>query len=534
MRRTLRRVRSLQARLVIASVVLMTMVSIVVGAGAAIALDRYLTDQLDRQAFELSGFLAGPPPGGPDRPPPPNAGGGVGGGPGRPLNTLEVRVADGRVVRAALTERRGSSVPMPAAEAAPAIAVTPGDGPVSIDVGDEHYRAVARSAGDGTVVVVGLNTEQRDGTVAQLVIAESVIFGLGVLVAGVLSAYTTRLTLRPLHRVSATARRVAELPLSQGDVELVERVPSGLTDTRSEVGQMGAALNRLLGHVGAALTARHESETRLRRFVADASHELRTPLAAIRGYSELAGRRSAELPPEVAALLERVGSQTERMTALVEDLLLLARLDAGRPLARESVDLVGLVADAVTDAHVAAPDHHWSLEVPDDSTDGTGGGDPGFDANFDVTGDRERLHQVVANLLANARTHTPAGTTVVVRLLRRGSRVRLEVGDDGPGIPSELLPHVFERFARGDSGRARTTGSTGLGLSIVAAVVQEHGGTIDVTSTPGDTRFRVDLPAGRPEPAPDGPATVRTSDLTSNDERAGRPRPAGPGVRRRA
>jgi two-component system OmpR family sensor kinase len=286
-----------------------------------------------------------------------------------------------------------------------------------------------------------------------------------------------------------------------GEVDLAERVPEADADPRSEVGQVGVALNRMLGHVGAALAARQDSETRLRRFVADASHELRTPLAAIRGYSELAARRAGDLPPEVADLLDRVGSQTERMTALVEDLLLLARLDAGRPLARERVDLTRTVVDAVTDAHVAAPEHRWSLDMPeaDDEDDGS---------ELDVVGDPERLHQVVSNLLANARTHTPPGTTVSVRLARENGDVHLLVRDDGPGIPTDLLPHVAERFARGETGRARSTGSTGLGLSIVAAVVAEHGGELRIDSVPGDTRFEVVLPVA-------GPAVPRPGGLSS-------------------
>ncbi|WP_285657426.1 HAMP domain-containing sensor histidine kinase [Actinomycetospora sp. NBRC 106375] len=500
-RRALRRVPSLQSRLVLTTVLLLTVVFLVVGVGAALSLRGYLYRQLDDQVTEVARFRSNPPQGDPDRrPPPPDAGGGfVGGGPDRPANTLEVTVDDGRIVRAVLLGRPGTSTPVPVEEVAPAIATTPGQRPQTLDLdGLGSFRLAAAQGDDGTVTVIGLSTDALENTVDELVLREAIIFGIGVVLAGVTAAFTTRLTLRPLHRMSATARRVSELPLSSGEVELAERVPDADADPRSEVGQVGVALNRMLGHVGAALAARQDSETRLRRFVADASHELRTPLAAIRGYNELAARRTGELPDEVAGLLDRMGSQTERMTALVEDLLLLARLDAGRPLAREPVDLARLVVDAVTDAHVAAAGHRWSIDLPgDDSVDDSVEIDR---APLEVIGDPERLHQVLANLLANARTHTPPGTLVTVTLRPTTGEdgravVRLDVVDDGPGIPPDLLPHVAERFARGDTGRARATGSTGLGLSIVSAVVAEHGGTLRITSRPGETRFTVDLPA---------------------------------------
>jgi two-component system, OmpR family, sensor kinase len=268
-------------------------------------------------------------------------------------------------------------------------------------------------------------------------------------------------------------------------VALSVRVPEKDTDPRTEVGQVGAALNRMLGHVAGALAARHASEMRVRHFLADASHELRTPLAAIQGYAELTRRVSEEVPPDVAHAMRRVESETGRMTTLVEDMLLLARLDSGRPLDAEPVDLSRLVIDAVSDAHVAAPGHHWRLDLPEESVT--------------VTGDPARLHQVLANLLANARTHTPAGTTVTTRLAVAGNQVTLTVEDDGPGIPPALLPEVFDRFARGDTSRSRAAGSTGLGLAIVAAVVEAHHGRVGVTSQPRHTVFTVHLPAAQPE-----------------------------------
>jgi two-component system OmpR family sensor kinase len=246
---------------------------------------------------------------------------------------------------------------------------------------------------------------------------------------------------------------------------------------------VGAALNRMLGHIGNALEARQASETRVRQFVADASHELRTPLAAIRGYAELANR-DKDVSPEVAHAIGRVESESRRMTSLVEDLLLLARLDSGRPVDREPVDLSRLVLDTVGDARVSGPNHHWRLELP---------AEPVY-----AVGDAQRLHQVLANLLSNGRTHTPPGSTVTTALSTVDGAVVLTVTDDGPGIPVERQREVFERFARGDSSRSRAAGSTGLGLSIVAAVVQAHHGTVHLTSKPGETRFTVRLHAADP------------------------------------
>lgn len=314
----------------------------------------------------------------------------------------------------------------------------------------------------------------------RMVVAQAGVAGAGLVVAGATGALLVRRTLRPLRRVAATATRVSELPLDRGEVTLPVRVPGADTDTRTEVGQVGSALNRMLGHVAAALTARQASETRVRQFVADASHELRTPLAAIRGYAEVARRGRDRVPPDVAHALRRVESESTRMTGLVEDLLLLARLDSGRPLAVQPVDLSALVVDAVSDAHVAGPEHRWQLDLPEQQ--------------IGVPGDPARLHQVMANLLANARVHTPAGTTVTTSLAVEPDAAVLRVADDGPGIPEDLQPEVFERFARGDSSRSRSHGSTGLGLAIVAAVVDAHHGVVSVQSRPGRTVFTVRLP----------------------------------------
>jgi two-component system OmpR family sensor kinase len=262
----------------------------------------------------------------------------------------------------------------------------------------------------------------------------------------------------------------------------------------------------MLENVATALTARQASETRVRQFVADASHELRTPLAAIRGYAELTRRSRDPIPDDVAHAVRRVESEAVRMTGLVDDLLLLARLDAGRPVERSPVDLSAVVVDAVGDAHVAGREHRWVLDLPA--------------SPVVVRGDRAHLHQAVANLLANARMHTPADTTVRIRLSAQRAHdggpetATLDVVDDGPGIPADLMPVVFERFARGDGSRSRTAGSTGLGLAIVSAVVAAHHGDVSVDSRPGHTMFTVRLPvlpsaaradAGAAQPAAIGP-----------------------------
>jgi two-component system OmpR family sensor kinase len=358
------------------------------------------------------------------------------------------------------------------------------------------YRLTSFAGVDGDILLTGLPMSDVEHTIGQLAITELIVFLSVLLLAGVLGTVLVRVSLRPLRRVAATATLVTELPLDAGNVSLPDGVPD--TDPRTEVGQVGAAFNRMLGHVERALGRRAASEARLRRFAADASHELRTPLSAIRGYAELALRHPGPVPEEVTHALSRVQSESARMSVLVDDLLLLARLDAGRPLDRAPVDLTRLAIDVTSDARVARADHRWRLDLP---------GDPVL-----VEGDEHRLHQVLANLLSNAGKHTPTGSTVTVALAVNGNplgkaahdAVELTVTDDGPGIPEDLLPDLFERFTRADTSRARnadtadTAGgaghSTGLGLAIVDAVVAAHGGSVTVTSHPGMTRFTVLLP----------------------------------------
>lgn len=343
---------------------------------------------------------------------------------------------------------------------------------------------------DGVRVLTGLPMGDVQNMISRLVVVEAAVAGVGLAVAGCVCAVVIRRQLRPLGRVAATAAEVSRAPLGHGEVTGLTRVPERDTDPDSEAGQVGAALNHLLDHVESSLTERQHSEEqmrrseeRMRRFLADASHELRTPLASIAGYAELMNRGTDRIEPVLA--WRRVSAESARMTGLVEDLLLLARLDEGRPLHSREVDLSGLVAEAVWDARAAGDGHDWQLELS-------------LDSPVLVTGDETRLHQVVANLLANAQMHTPAGTRVVASVEPMDAHCVIRVRDDGPGIPPSLLPTVFERFTRADTSRSRAdarSGGSGLGLAIAAAITGAHGGRIRVESVPGRTEFTIELPA---------------------------------------
>jgi two-component system OmpR family sensor kinase len=365
--------------------------------------------------------------------------------------------------------------------------------------GTYKLTAVDDPDGDGSVYITGLPLAALHDQLRDIALAEAMVFGAVVLFAGVIGMFWVRFSLRPLRRVAVTASQVAELPLESGVVSLPAGVPD--TDPGTETGQVGLAFNRMLGHIETALRHRAASESRLRRFAADASHELRTPLAAIRGYAELALRHPGASPDEVTHALGRVLSESTRMSVLVDDLLLLARLDAGRPLSSEPVDITRLAIEATSDARVARPGHRWVLELPDDP--------------LLTLGDEHRLHQVLGNLLSNAGRHTPDGTTVTVGvsvalpdgepgtgaesvargLLPPAPRLVLTVTNNGPGIPADLLPDLFERFTRADTSRshAKNASSTGLGLAIVDAVVAAHHGAVLLTSRPGMTRFTIVL-----------------------------------------
>ncbi|MEV6166549.1 ATP-binding protein [Streptomyces sp. NPDC052052] len=352
------------------------------------------------------------------------------------------------------------------------------------------YRLTALG-GDGISVLAGLPMSDVQRMTDGLVVVEVVIGAVGLVCAGSVCTVVVRRQLRPLGRVAATAAKVSRSPLNCGEAVVLSRVPHQDTDPATEVGQVGSALNRMIEHVESSLAERQRTEERMRRFLTDAGHELRTPLASIAGYAELMNRGTGKMAPELA--WRRVSAQSARMTGLVEDLLLLARLDEGRPLRTSEVNVATLVAEAVWDARAAGSDHDWQVALR-------------LDAPLSISGDQARLHQVLANLLTNARTHTPPGTRITVIVEATAAQCVVRVRDNGPGIPRELLPSVFERFTRADASRSRTArsdGGTGLGLAIAAAITQAHGGRIEVRSEPGDTEFTVTLPtAGTPDPEP--------------------------------
>jgi two-component system OmpR family sensor kinase len=471
-----RRQWSLRRRLVVGIVALLAGVGLVVGTISVLALRQNLVARLDSQ---VAGVLAvASAPGGRI----PTVGEATDDG-FRLTGTIVVVSRGDQVQSAYLGEERPPTSLNPAAEQR-LLQVEPGAGSQTVALaGLGSFRVQAQGTPLGTTVV-GLSLDEVNATTRSLALIFGFVTLATILLAAIVATLVVRVALRPLGRVAATASRVAELPLATGAVTLAERVSPQDTDPGTEVGQVGAALNLMLGHVEEALQSRQASEQKVRQFVADASHELRTPLSSIRGYSELTRRGGDTLPADVTRALARIESESIRMTALVEDLLLLARLDEGRELVFSEVDLVPLLADAVSDAHAAGPDHRWSLDAPE--------------GPVLVEGDGPRLQQVVANLLANARRHTPAGTLVSVAIEQDDGWAVVTVDDDGPGIPESLQTSLFERFARGDGSRSRETGSTGLGLAIVAAVVDAHHGAVTVESEPGRTRFSVRLPLALP------------------------------------
>ena len=468
--------RTLTARLVVTAVALVAVVGILVAASATFAMRTYLYDKRDD---ELAQALRGPQLGAP-----PDADGDGGGRIYFRPGALTVTVLAGSSTAAAATMSDSGDVHQLTLATVRKLIETTTDGkPHTVSVTGDRYRVMARTDTNGDLRIVGLPTSDIDSTINSMMRWFTLLSLLGVGVAGFAGTLLVRRQMRPLYAVAETAREVSTQELSSGETAIETRVPDDLTDEQSEVGQVGAALNTLLDHIDDALSARHKSEQQVRQFVADASHELRTPLATIHGYAELSRRQLTGAGPEDAeALLLALGkveTEADRMTDLVADLLLLARLDSGRPLAHEEVDLTRLLLEAVADARVLAPDHKWQLALPDEPVT--------------VVGDDARLHQVITNLLNNARSHTPAGTTVTVAASSRDESVIVEVHDDGPGLPSDLVDEAFDRFTRGDSSRTRASGGAGLGLSLVSAIAEAHDGSAAVTSRPGSTTFTVTL-----------------------------------------
>jgi signal transduction histidine kinase len=359
----------------------------------------------------------------------------------------------------------------------------------SIAPGGPNFRVRALKLSGGDVLVQAQALGDQTSTLHTLFLTELAVTAAALVLALAGGWWLVRLGLRPLEDVEATAESIAAGNLDQ-------RVPGA--DQQTEVGRLARALNVMLERIQAAFSARIASEDRLkesqdhlRQFVADASHELRTPIAAVSAYAELFERGAAEKPEDLPRVVSGIRTETARMDRLVNDLLTLARLDEGVPMQQAPVELVALTAEAVRTATAVGPDWPVRFWAP---------------RPIEVTGDKDRLRQVVDNLLANVRAHTPPGTSTTVRVDEVGDRAEIVVQDTGPGMPADEARRVFERFYRVDQARARTAGGSGLGLSIVSAIVAAHGGTVFAASSPGNgMTVTVRLPKSIPPVEPVGP-----------------------------
>ncbi len=464
----------LRVQLVAALLGLVTLGLLISGVAATTALRTHLVNRVDAQLVETAESLSQRQHRGP---------GGQRGtlDPDSPY-FVELTDADGKFLGRAPKE---SSIEVPDLPRTPVSQVLArGRKPFTVSVDGKQLRVLAipvtMSTGPGALTV-GLGLDDVQDTVNRLVVV-MLIVGVGVLVLlGVLGYLLVRSSLRPLVEVESTAEAIA-------DGDLSRRVPEG--DPRTEVGRLSRSLNGMLAQIESAFRAREDSESaalasedRMRRFVADASHELRTPLTSIRGFAELYRQGAVRSPEDIDQSMNRIEGEAARMGLLVDDLLLLARLDQQRPFERKTVDLAGLAADAVHDAAAAWPGRDVQLRVL-----------PGDDSPV-VLGDQARLRQVLSNLVSNAVMHTPVGTVATVTVGVDGTDAVLDVADTGPGLDPEAAARVFERFYRADTARTRSAGGTGLGLSIVAAIVAAHGGAVTVDTSPGSgSVFRVRLP----------------------------------------
>jgi len=526
--------RSLRWRIVVIAAALVAGASIVIGAVTLVALRGYLIGQLDErlvssaqrvdriggQVIRPGGTPGGtlttaPGPGagstGPSSTGPggapttgPGTGPSTGGGdtarsflgvPGQAPQTVVVVVEDGLPAVHGFVDSDGTRHDI-APSAQRTLTKVDSSDPITVDLGAGlgRYRVASSTLPNGATIVTGVPLGPVDATTWQVLWVIVAVAVLAVAAAAASGALAIGRSLRPLGRVAATASAVTDVRLDRGDVRLSARVADADLASTHEVGQVGGALNALLAHVDEALAARQASEETMRRFVADASHELRTPLATVRAYAQLSTREHPELPADLERNIERIDRESGRMGELVEQLLLLARLDAEADAAHSGgpagtaeaapapveVNLSLLVAEAAADARLAASAHDWHLDLD---------AEPVL-----VPGDEIRLRRLVANLLANASRHTPEGTHIAIGLHASGGTSLLTVADDGPGVPAGLQPTVFARFARGDAARNRDSGSTGLGLAIVKAIAEAHGGSVALESAPGRTVFSVTLP----------------------------------------
>ncbi|WP_267421225.1 MULTISPECIES: sensor histidine kinase [unclassified Curtobacterium] len=486
---------------------LLVATNIAVGAVTVVAYNSYLVGRLDselatatqrsndRPQGESPGSpptgtsTSAPTPGSPaegsaSQPDPDNA---FIGAPGQAANTVIAIFNDGTTVLAGYTDAQGAQHSLTTAQERTLRHVRATAAPVTVSLGSlGSYRAQAATADDDDVIITALPLGDLHASIMRLLVVIGSVTLAGLLIAVWAGAMLVRRSLRPLEHVAAVASGVTTLDLERGDTDIQARVAAADLRANREVGQVGTALNQLLGHVARALTVRRDAEAGMRAFVADASHELRTPIATVRAYAELTTR--TQNPDDVHRNVTRIGTEAIRMGNLVEELLLLARLDAAAiadtaPAVHGPVDLTAIVVEMTMDARATALDHRWTLQV-----------DP---EPITVPGDDAELRRVVTNLLTNARTHTPADTAIVVSLQRVRDDVRFVVTNDGPAIPAETLPILFDRFTRGEASRSREYGTSGLGLAIVRAVIEAHGGTIRVVSDTARTAFTVTLPAGR-------------------------------------
>ena len=469
-----KRLRPLRQRLTFGLVVIVASVLLVVGVSILVILRSFLINQIDDQLLRSLSQIAHARLNDQETLE------------GLPWGTVLIEYGpDGQVAQPPLLISRPDEVPDTSNWITPAeVTALSGVGPhpsnIDLSVLGE-YRVAQAHDERGYSVTVGLPMSQVSDTLRTLVMVEVIGLFLALTLVAGLGRWLIRRELRPLEEVAETARQVTALPLEAEQSGVPYRVT--VAADSQEIGEVADAFNDMLEHVDASLEARAANETQLRQFVADASHELRTPLASVRGYAELYRRAYGDTERQDSAV-GRIESEAIRMGVLVDDLLLLARLDQGRPLLQEPVDVARLVADTAADIQVTSLGHPISVDVP---------AEPVY-----VSGDEHRLQQVFVNLLANAVHHTPDGTHVRIAVNASGPDVAIEVCDNGPGIPAGMKTRAFERFARADESRSRSIGKgggSGLGLSIVAAVVAAHHGTVALTSVPGDTCVRVVLPA---------------------------------------
>ena len=481
---------SLRLRLLVTLVPLFVLGLLAANVATYAALQSFMLSRVDEQLVashpSVEGYLTGGGGGGD---------GGRGGGPGGasfPQGTYaELRSSTGAVLKSQTFSFNSSSTAhpnlpanlKPGTQSSPTLITASGTGGVG------RYRAYVDTTNDGTgdVFIVAVPLDEVDAILGRLLVLELAVSGGVTLVLAIAAWVIVRRSLQPLEKMGDTARSIVSSGLHQRVDPATER---------TEVGRLGLALNTMLGELEEAFAARAASEARLRQFVSDASHELRTPLTSMRGYAELLRREPEMEHEDVGLAARRIEDEAKRLGVLVDDLLLLARLDQGRPLEHGRVDLGALVDDACRDARVVDPGRAITATVR---------------APLVVGGDEMRLRQVLSNLLRNAAVHTPAGTPVEVEVRREDDAAVLEVIDHGPGISARDAEQVFERFHRADPEQSRDRGGSGLGLSIVAAVVAAHKGTVAVVETPGGgATFQIRLPLAEGAPAPEK--------LTANSE----------------